>query len=212
MEWVEKRNYQLYGKLRLVNQESYEAFSVLIQSWFEAKIGYATPVQTLIQGLLKGQADVVEKALGELLKVTVSYHDVPGGETSGGAQPSSGKPKKQRKDPESVYHMFVLGLLVNLYSDYHVKSNPESGHGRADLLLIPRQTGKPGVALEFKVGKKGETLEHALQEALKQLQKKEYDTELKERGAYPIYQYGVAFSGKHVRVNTFSPNFHMNDM
>ena len=66
--------------------------------------------------------------------------------------------EKKQVDPESVYHGFVLGILTQLIDTYEVRSNRESGHGRPDVLILPKVAGKPGVVMEFKVKSKKQTL------------------------------------------------------
>ena len=107
------------------------------------------------------------------------------------------------KDSENFYHAFVLGLFVSLNSSYEVKSNRESGLGRYDVILIPKDISKNGVIIEFKkVNKKrNETLEIACDTALKQIEDKRYDIELKDRGVKKIIKLAIAFEGKNVLVH-----------
>ncbi len=97
------------------------------------------------------------------------------------------------KKPEKLYHGFIMGLLVSLESAYTVRSNRESGFGRADLLVIPRQPGRPGVVLELKVLHRdfGETVEKALVSAVEQIVARGYATELEVAGARRVHQWGV---------------------
>ncbi len=97
-----------------------------------------------------------------------------------------------------VYHAFVLGLLVHIQPHYLVRSNRESGQGRFDVMIAPREAGKPGVVLELKVKKKGETLKQALAKALAQIDAKDYAAELRAVGASPIHKMAFAFDGKKV--------------
>ena len=91
-------------------------------------------------------------------------------------------------------------MLIFLREDYDIRSNLESGYGRSDLMLIPKTPGKPGVVMEFKVVKKGKTPQATLKEAWQQMKEKQYNTELQERGAHPIIEYAIAFSGKRAFV------------
>ena len=105
------------------------------------------------------------------------------------------------KAPESFYHGFVLGLLVENASEYIVKSNRESGFGRYDVVMQPKNTANPAVIMEFKVIAKDEgekTLEDTVGNALKQIEDKQYETELVSAGIPEgkILQYGFAFEGK----------------
>jgi hypothetical protein len=104
--------------------------------------------------------------------------------------------------PEHVYQAFILGLLVQLQPRFLVKSNREAGHGRYDVMVIPREPGQPGAVLELKVKKKGETLQRALLSAQRQLLSRDYAAELRAQGATPIQQVAVAFDGKKVLVQS----------
>jgi PD-(D/E)XK nuclease superfamily len=82
-----------------------------------------------------------------------------------------------------------------------VRSNRESGKGRPDVSIRPRQPGRPGAVLELKVARPGrKTLEEALAEGVAQIQEQEYASELRAAGASPIHAFAVAFDGKDVRV------------
>jgi hypothetical protein len=99
----------------------------------------------------------------------------------------------------------MLGLLVHLEAQYDVRSNRESGFGRADVLIRPRQAGRPGVVLELKVPQEGETVEHALHSALEQLRDRQYAIELQAAGASPVLELAVVFDGKRARVARRAP-------
>lgn len=102
---------------------------------------------------------------------------------------------------ENFYHGFMLGVCA-LFGNSYVTSNRESGDGRYDIALSPKVSNLPGIIIELKAEKNCN--ENKLQElaktALKQINDKKYDTELKSKGIKTIYKYGVAFSGKHVAV------------
>lgn len=102
---------------------------------------------------------------------------------------------------ENFYHGFMLGLCA-LLSGYYTTSNRESGHGRYDIQLMPKNIRLPGIIIELKAGK--DCSDTALKElskvALQQIIDKKYDTEMKDKGIPVIYQYGVAFCGKNAEV------------
>lgn len=102
---------------------------------------------------------------------------------------------------ENFYHGFMLGVCA-LFGNSYVTSNRESGDGRYDIALSPKVSNLPGIIIELKAEKNCN--ENELQElaktALKQINDKKYDTELKSKGVKTIYKYGVAFSGKYVAV------------
>ena len=103
---------------------------------------------------------------------------------------------------ENFYHGFMLGVCA-LFGNSYVTSNRESGDGRYDIALSPKVSNLPGIIIELKAEKNCN--ENKLQElaktALKQINDKKYDTELKSKGVKTIYKYGVAFSGKYVAVD-----------
>lgn len=135
------------------------------------------PRKFLYQALLGGDADTLEKMLGNLLLTHVSFHDM-------------GR-------PEVFYHAFVLGLLVDMEESHRVRSNREVGYGRTDVVITPKKVGDPGIVLEFK---QGENLAILAEAALQQIHDKKYDHELEKAGVTPIRRYGIAFSGKGVAV------------
>ena len=103
---------------------------------------------------------------------------------------------------ENFYHGLVLGLCVILDNRYEITSNRESGTGRYDVALMPKAEGLPGILIELKAAKdvSAEQLRQLAQEALTQIEEKQYDTVMKTRNISPIFKYGVAFSGKNVEI------------
>ena len=100
-----------------------------------------------------------------------------------------------------MYHAFVIGLLATLEPEYEVRSNRESGRGRPDVTIRPRQAGRPGAVLELKVARPGKkTLDQALAEGVAQIQERDYASELRAAGASPVHAFAVAFDGKVARV------------
>jgi hypothetical protein len=105
-------------------------------------------------------------------------------------------------EPEKSYHLFVLGLLVSLSGQYLVKSNRESGLGRYDIVLIPKQTHLPGIIIEFKVVLQVDNLEKTAELALTPIIEKKYAQELHSHGAKTIVAYGIAFLGKNIFIKS----------
>ena len=102
---------------------------------------------------------------------------------------------------ESFYHGLMLGLCA-LLGGMFISSNKESGEGRYDIMLRPKNKNLPGIIIELKAAKncKVEKLKELSEAALKQISEKKYDTDMKAEGIKTIYKYGVAFSGKHVEI------------
>ena len=173
---------QIYT-LELTNYEVWLMFNNLIQLWF-AQAGGLSEFTT---AMLQGDPETMEEYMDDIMLTTMSSFD-------GGTTPSD-------KVPESFYHGFVLGLLVEQKGRYEIRSNRESGYGRYDVMMIPREADMPAVILEFKLfsSKRGEkSLEDTAANALKQIEEKKYDTELLDQGipAERILKYGFAFEGR----------------
>ena len=110
-------------------------------------------------------------------------------------------------EPERFYHGFVLGLMAEQEQYYDIRSNRESGFGRYDIMMIPKDRNNityPAFVIEFKVHKPNQeaNLEESVQSALKQITEKNYDAELLALGipAEQIRHYGFAFEGKKVLI------------
>ena len=102
---------------------------------------------------------------------------------------------------ESFYHGMILGLLVTFESGYRLTSNRESGLGRFDIQLMPRNSKLPGVLMELKSTKdKNDDLKALAKAALEQIDEKRYDTEMKAEGVDDIIRIGIAFCGKTAEV------------
>ncbi len=103
---------------------------------------------------------------------------------------------------EGFYHGLVLGLIALMDNQYKIKSNRESGDGRYDISLVPRESRYPGILMELKWEKdwSEEQLSDYADDVLDQIDEKRYDTEMKEEGIHDILKFGIAFSGKRVCV------------
>ncbi|MBQ4529510.1 MAG: PD-(D/E)XK nuclease domain-containing protein, partial [Lachnospiraceae bacterium] len=108
-------------------------------------------------------------------------------------------------EPERFYHGFVLGLMVDMQKDYIITSNRESGFGRYDVMIEPKNPQKDvAVIIEFKVHdtEDEKDLQDTALAALQQIEDKKYATILENKGvpADRIYRYGFAFEGKNVLI------------
>ena len=101
---------------------------------------------------------------------------------------------------EGFYHGLILGLIALMDNQYKIKSNRESGDGRFDICLLPREAKYPGIIMELKWKSKlgSRELESLADEALKQIEDKRYDSEMHEEGINEIMKFGIAFSGKKI--------------
>lgn len=132
------------------------------------------------EDLLAGRIDSFSKTLRLYLEQLVSVYDTA--------------------NKESFYHGLLLGMMALVVTDYTIESNRESGYGRFDLALFPRDRQKAGVILEFKVADTDAMLQEKAQEALQQIEDKKYDAEFTKRGIATVWKYGIAFCGKKVHV------------
>ena len=107
-------------------------------------------------------------------------------------------------EPERFYHGFVLGLLVDLSRDYIVTSNRESGFGRYDVMIEPKDKTKDAIILEFKVHdpEDEKNLSETVHKALSQIEERQYEADIIARGIpkEKIQKYGFAFEGKNVLI------------
>lgn len=105
---------------------------------------------------------------------------------------------------EGFYHGLILGLVALMDNHYKIKSNRESGDGRYDISLIPREGKYWGIIMELKseTGLNEEELEALSAEALNQINHKRYDAEMRSDGVENILKLGIAFSGKKVKIKT----------
>ena len=105
---------------------------------------------------------------------------------------------------EGFYHGLVLGLIAMMDNQYKIRSNRESGDGRYDISMLPRENKYPGMIMELKWGKdlSDEELDTLSAEALNQINENAYDTEMKEERIPDIIKFGIAFSGKKLKIRT----------
>ena len=172
----------------LTNLEVRHTFEDMIKRWFE---GDEVRYNDFIKALLQNDVKYMNYFMNDVALNTFSSFDT-------GNRPSD------RTTPERFYHGFVLGLIVELSSEYFITSNRESGFGRYDVCLEPKRAGAPAFVLEFKVHdpESEETLDDTVQNALNQIKEKKYDAELIKRGIAKkdIHHYGFAFEGKTVKI------------
>lgn len=175
-------------ELALTNYETHLMFEELVLDWFaEDSSSYNGFVRSLLQGDLKA----MNAYMNRISKSMFSSFD-------GGNRPSG------ETQPERFYHGFVLGLLVELADHYIITSNRESGFGRYDVLMEPKSNRYDGIIMEFKVHDSADErdLRETVQAALRQIDEKQYEQNLLDRGVEPdhICKYGFAFEGKKVLI------------
>ena len=170
-----KIDRKLYS-LRIPNKEINELFK---DEFIDVNFGESLFRNTM-EALKKNKIYSFEKYLQNILLKSTSYYDTGN---------------------EDFYHGLILGMTLYLDRDYYVTSNRESGLGRYDVIVEPKNRNNRGYILQFKVAKIEKDLEKVSKEAIEQIIDKKYDTQLKERGIKDITLLGIAFFGKILKVS-----------
>ena len=173
-------------KVKIPNNEIRFLFVQIIDNWFRNKIS-GNDIKSILKDLVTLNLKEYEKKFKMLVKEMFSYMDI--GENTA----------------ENFYHAFVLGMLVGLKDSYIVNSNRESGLGRYDIMLEPKDKNENSFIMEFKVMEDMEekTIEETIENAKKQIEEKEYEENLKERGFKNITKMIYAFKGKEVKIEVY---------
>ena len=169
-------DYENVYTLRLPNREVKEFFK---QKFIDINFGESLFRNTM-ESLKKNKIEDFEKYLQNILLKSTSYNDTKN---------------------EDFYHGLILGMTLFLDRDYYINSNKESGLGRYDVIIEPKNKNNRGFILEFKVVKDEENLDKVSKNAIKQFIDEKYDTQLKERGIKDITLVGVAFLKKLLKVS-----------
>ena len=169
--------------LKIPNEEVHIFYENLIEKWFKESLT-SQNYNTMLKALITKDIETFDEIFTEFIMRNMSYFDVSG------------------KEPEKVYHAFVLGMIVSLNNEYEVKSNKESGYGRYDVMLIPRDASNLGIIIEFKRIKEtnSKTIKTGIEEALKQIEENKYEAELIDRGVGDILKLAIVFKGKKVKI------------
>ena len=171
-------DYTNVYNLKIPNREIRSYFGSLFLNRF---FGTEVKTNTLIKALENGDIRKFEKTLSEIMINMLSHFDLD-------------------SEMEKIYQVFMIGLVGFLMGRYEIISNNESGYGRYDLAMIPVKSNEKAYLMEFKISKTEKGMRARAEEALKQIDKKKYDTRLKARGIKNILKIGIAFYGKSVKV------------
>jgi gas vesicle protein len=188
---TEQKGRKQWGSLAIPNEEVAIVFEQVAQRWIaQAKKNALYTTQTIVGELIQGHDDAFIQKFQRTVYESLSYHDVPRKEAA--AQHMA----------EHAYHMFVLGMMVSLYETHEVTSNRESGEGRYDVVVKPRnvQTHPRAFVFEFKQVEKEKQLAKGVETALAQIKERAYDTIFGGTKVPHIVHIGVAFAGKKALV------------
>ena len=174
-EKIDQDNYIL----RLPNKEVKSLFR---KTFIETYIARGSKLSFLMESLVENKIEDYEENLQEILLTSVSYNDT-------------------KKGNEAFYHGLIMGMGLYLEGEYITKSNIESGLGRYDFLIEPKNKSKRAFIMEFKSTDSVEKLEEVSKEALKQIIDKKYDISLKQNGIKEITYIGIAFCGKEIKIS-----------
>ena len=173
-EKIDQDNYVL----RLPNKEVRTLYR---KTFFERYFGRGSKLLYLMEDLTENRIDEYEERLQEILLTSVSYNDT-------------------KKGNEAFYHGLIMGMGLYLEGEYITKSNIESGLGRYDFVIEPKNKAKRAYIMEFKSTDNIENLEEVSKEALRQIEDKKYDISLKQNSIKDITYMGIAFCGKQIKI------------
>jgi hypothetical protein len=169
-------------QVSIPNREVSGAYLRFVQNWYENALTDGH-YMALLDALTHGRVEQFQELLQTYIEQSLSYFDLG------------------KKTPEKIYHVFILGLLAGLRSEYLIQSNKEAGYGRFDLALVPHDTTKLGIMMEFKsVEDDDDNLAASAQSALSQIKHHHYTSLLHQHGIKKQLALGIAFSGKQVIV------------
>ena len=179
---LEERLY----KVALPNNEIKDLFRGMVREWFSHQVE-GEDLRSILNDLVNLKLEDFERKLKKLVIEMFSYFDV--GENTA----------------ESFYHAFILGMLVGLKDSYYVKSNRESGYGRYDIMLEPKEKESNSFIMEFKIIESMEEKEvkAKIKEAKEQIKDKKYEQELKMRGFKNITKMVFVCNGKEIIMEVF---------
>jgi len=176
--------------LKLPNEEIMYFFKTSVMVWLEkeTKVMMGKLLESLWGLLEKGEAGEFAQNLEGYITNALSYFDIGG------------------KEPERVYKAFLLGMLSIAINGYEVESELESGYGRLDVVVYPKEKryGSYAAIFEVKRADRDEKLEEHARKALEQIKEREYYAKMKQKG-YEVIGFGIAFSGKKTSVMVNGP-------
>ena len=150
-------------------------------------------VEDVKKALLTKDLESFEIAFQNMVLESISFHN-----TTLNMRKEEGKEVDELAYSEVPYQMFMLGFLTSMQDKFFVTPEQESGLGRADILLEPKNKNGVGYILEIKAARKNNRISNLAKRAHKQIDSKIYETELRKRGVVDIVKIGIAFRGKEI--------------
>ena len=182
---VDFKNDALLYEVFIPNIEVRHIYVNTIMFWFEESIG-SSHLKDMLRALVTGDIPIFERIFSQFVIETLSYFSIG----------------RRSNDVERVFQAFLLGMLVGLKDQYEVYSEKESGFGRFDVSVVPKDKTKTAIIMELKSIDtfNNETKEETLDAALAQIEERQYETLLRQQGCQHIMKLAVTFDGKRVWV------------
>ena len=164
----------VYSEMVIPNKEIQSIYANTIMQWFKERVR-TDGTGELFNAVISGDTEKFASELNGWLRRTISYND----------------------NYESFYHGFLMGLLLGS-NEYTIKSNRENGNGRTDIVICEFQTRRLAVIIEIKVAGRFKELNDKCDEALQQIEDRNYEADLIDDGYENIVKYGVAFCSEKI--------------
>ncbi|HHN48320.1 MAG TPA: hypothetical protein ENN08_05220 [Bacteroidales bacterium] len=181
------QNSRLIYELSIPNEELKLIYIDTVNLWFDKHNG-SKELDEMLEALVSGEISTFERIFSKFVLETLSYFNVG----------------RRTKEVERVFQAFLLGMLINLKDSYEVYSEKESGYGRFDVSIVPRDKNKQAIIMELKTIDtfNNESKDQALESSLKQIEDRQYESALRQHGCNKIMKIAITFDGKRVWAKT----------
>ena len=168
-------------QVAIPNQEVLRLYRGIFLDWLNAPTRKVDQLKLLLNSLVSGDIKQFSEDVQEFLQAAASVHDYA-------------------TQPEAFYHGFILAMMVSMMDSYYVYSNTESGNGRPDLLLIPKDHHQTqAFVIEFKHLHKNEVTEEVLKSAITQIDNQNYAARITQHDYIKtVMKVAIVFDGKQV--------------